>query len=60
MTNEFDQVALTVDLPEYHLKAGDVGVVVDIKPNGQQFTLEIFNFSGETITVVDVVGELIF
>ena len=54
MINEFDQVALTVDLPDYHLRAGDVGVVVDITPNRQQYTLEFFNFGGETIAVVPV------
>ena len=52
--NEFDQVALTVDLPDYHLKAGDVGVVVDITLNGKQYTLEFFNFSGDTVAVVPV------
>lgn len=54
MIKEFDQVALTVDLPEFHLKAGDVGVVVDITPNGRQYTLEIFNFQGATVAVVPV------
>lgn len=54
MINEFDQVVLVVDLPEYHLKSGDVGVVVDITPNGRQYTLEIFNFAGETVTVIPV------
>jgi hypothetical protein len=54
MIKEFDQVALTVDLPEHHLKTGDVGVVVDITPNGKQYTLEFFNFNGDTIAVVPV------
>jgi hypothetical protein len=54
MINEFDQVALTTDLPEYHLKAGDVGVVVDITPNGNQYTIEFFNFDGDTVAVVPV------
>ncbi len=54
MISEFDQVALTVDVPEYHLKAGDVGAVVDITPNGKQYTLEFFNFEGDTIAVVPV------
>ena len=36
MINEFNQVALTVDLPDYHLKVGDVGTVVDITANGKQ------------------------
>jgi hypothetical protein len=35
MISELEQVALTVDLPEHHLKTGDVGTVVDITPNGQ-------------------------
>lgn len=54
MINEFDQVALTTDLPEFNLMAGDVGVVVDITPNGRQITLEFFNFVGGTIAVVPV------
>ena len=54
MIKEFEQVALTIDLPDHHLKAGDVGTVVDITPNGKQYTLEFFNFDGETIAVVPV------
>lgn len=54
MIQEFDQVALTVDLPDFHLKAGDVGTIVDITPNGKQYTLEFFNFDGDTIAVVPV------
>ena len=54
MIKEFDQVALIVDLPEFHLKIGDVGIIVDITPNGKQYTLEFFNFDGDTIAVVPV------
>ena len=54
MIEEFDQVALTVDLPDFHLKAGDMATVVDITPNGKQYTLEFFNFDGDTIAVVPV------
>jgi hypothetical protein len=54
MIKEFDQVALTIDLPQFHLKAGDVGTVVDITPNGNQYTLEFFNFDRETVAVVPV------
>jgi hypothetical protein len=54
MIHEFDQVALTVDLPAFYLKMGDVGVVVDITANGKQYTLEFFNFDGETVAVVPV------
>jgi len=54
MIHELDQVALTIDLPDYHLKAGDVGTVVDVTQNGKQYTLEFFNFDGATIAVVPV------
>lgn len=54
MISEFEQVALTQDFPESGLKAGDVGTVVDITPNGKQLTLEFFNFSGDTVTVMAV------
>jgi hypothetical protein len=54
MIKELDPVALTVDLPAFHLKSGDVGVVVDITPNSSQYTLEFFNFSGDTVAVVPV------
>jgi Domain of unknown function (DUF4926) len=52
MIKELDEVALTIDLPDYHLAAGDVGIVVDITSDGQQVTLEFFAFDGHTIAVV--------
>jgi hypothetical protein len=54
MIHELEQVALTIDLPGLHLMAGHVGTVVDVTPNGNQLTLEFFNFDGETIAVVPV------
>ncbi len=57
MIKEFDQVALTIDLTEHHLIAGDVGTVVDITANGKQCTLEFFNFDGDTVAVVPVSPE---
>jgi hypothetical protein len=54
MIEEYEQVALTVDLPDEGLQAGDVGTVVDITPNGLQVTVEFFNFAGSTIAVVPV------
>ena len=59
MIKEFDRVALTTDLPEFHLQTGDVGTVVDITPNGKQYTLEFINFDGDTIAVVPVVAAAI-
>jgi hypothetical protein len=57
MIEEFEQVALTEDVPAFDLEAGDVGTVVDITPNGKQLTLEFFNFSGETVAVIPVQRE---
>jgi hypothetical protein len=57
MIEEFEQVALAEDIAEFDLKAGDVGTVVDIAPNGKQLTLEFFNFSGETVVVIPVSSE---
>jgi Domain of unknown function (DUF4926) len=54
MIEEFKQVALTVDLPAFGFEAGDVATVVDITPNGEQVTLEFFDFMGQTIDVVPV------
>lgn len=38
MIHEHDMVALTVDLPEYDLRRGDVGVVIDITSTGKEVT----------------------
>jgi hypothetical protein len=54
MITEFEQVVLVEDVPAHHLKAGDVGTVVDITPNKKQLTLEFFNFEGDTIAVVPI------
>lgn len=50
----YERAVLTEDLPAFSLKAGDVGTVVDITPNGRQLTLEFFNFAGDTVAVVPV------
>jgi len=54
MIRELERVALTVDLPDYHLKAGDMGTVVDITTDGQEVTIEFFTLDGETYAVVPV------
>ena len=50
----FTRVALSVDLPEYNLKSGDVATIVDSHSvSGKRgFSLEVFNAKGETITVI--------
>lgn len=54
MIEEHDRVALTVDLPQYHLKAGDLGVVVMIHGNHEAYELELFSADGRTLDVVTV------
>ncbi|GIX47640.1 MAG: hypothetical protein KatS3mg131_1851 [Candidatus Tectimicrobiota bacterium] len=64
MTSEniklYQRVALTTDLPQYHLRRGDVAVVVEHLPGtaatgGEDgYVLEVFNAVGDTIAVVIV------
>jgi hypothetical protein len=52
MIQEFEQIALVIDAPEYGLIAGDVGTVVDITTDGKGITVEFFDFVGKTLAIV--------
>ncbi|MDX2076677.1 MAG: DUF4926 domain-containing protein [bacterium] len=54
MIDEHKQAILTVDLPEYDLKAGDIGVIVHIYPDGHAYEIEFFTVDGHTVDVVTV------
>lgn len=54
MIHELDRIALTVDLPVYNLRAGDMGTVVDITSDGAEYTIEFFTLDGQTFAVVPV------
>ncbi|MCU0481606.1 MAG: DUF4926 domain-containing protein [Anaerolineae bacterium] len=54
MIQEYERVAITIDLPQVHLKSGDIGTVVDITSDGAEYTLEFFTLNGETYAVVPV------
>jgi len=54
MIKEHEQAVLTQDIPEYHLKAGDVGVVVHVYSSNEAYEVEFFTLSGETLDVVTV------
>lgn len=59
MTMElYQEVALTRDLPEYGLRAGDVATLVDFVPypsDGEEgCVLEVFNAIGESFAVIAV------
>ncbi|MFB8795295.1 MAG: DUF4926 domain-containing protein [Microcoleus sp.] len=54
----YQEVALTRDLPEYQLRAGDLATLVDFvsHPSGGEegCLLEVFNAVGESLTVIAV------
>ncbi|MFM7876229.1 MAG: DUF4926 domain-containing protein [Microcystis panniformis] len=56
MTKLYQEVSLNCDFPEYNLKKGDVGTLVNIVPHptgGEEgYVLEIFDSEGESIDVV--------
>ncbi len=52
MINELEQVVLTEDLPEHHLKAGDIGTVVMVHDEGAGYQVEFVALDGETVALV--------
>ena len=54
----YQEVALTCDLPEYNLRAGDIATLMDFVPHpshGEEgCILEVFNAVGESIAVIAV------
>lgn len=44
----FDGVALTGDLPEYNLRRGQVGTVIEILADGKAFEVEFSDRDGRT------------
>jgi hypothetical protein len=54
MIAELDSVALTMNLPEHGLAAGDVGAVVHVYNGGANFMVEFTTFDGSTVAVIKV------
>lgn len=52
MIKELDTVVLARDLPEHHLKRGDIGAVVDSYKEGNSFEVEFITGRGDTVAVV--------
>jgi hypothetical protein len=51
----YEDVILTVDLPEHDLRAGDVGTVVErhvIPGREDGYSVEFFDMTGQTVAVV--------
>lgn len=51
MISELDRVVLTEDLPEYQLKAGDIGTVVLVHRGEEGYEVEFIALDGETLAV---------
>ena len=52
MIRELDSVVLVRDMPQYRLKAGDVGAVVHVYRQGESFEVEFVSGEGTTVAVV--------
>jgi Domain of unknown function (DUF4926) len=57
MIGEFERVALTRDLPEEGLVAGDAGTVVHVYEGGKGYEVEFFALNGRTIAVTTVMAD---
>lgn len=53
MIRELDSVVLMIDLPDHHLKRGDVGTVVLVHDD-RGFEVEFVTLDGETMAVVSL------
>jgi Domain of unknown function (DUF4926) len=51
MPREHDTVALTRDLPQQGLAAGDIGVIVHVYSDGLAYEVEFVTLTGRTIAV---------
>jgi hypothetical protein len=57
MIKELDCVALTADLPEHGLAAGDVGAVVHVYEGGHFYQVEFTTYDGTTVAVAKVAAD---
>ena len=53
----FAVVALTVDLPEHHLRRGEVGTVVEVLADGAAFEVEFSDDEGQTTALLALLPE---
>lgn len=54
MIAEHERVILLVDMPQHHVQAGDVGVVVHIYHDQTAYEIEFFTLDGHTLDVVTI------
>lgn len=51
---ELERVALTQDLPEHGLSAGDVGMIVHVYGDHKGYEVEFVTFNGDLVALVSV------
>ena len=56
MIKELDTIVLTSDLPEFGLRAGDLGTVVLVHQHGG-YEVEFVTLDGETVAVISLTPE---
>ncbi len=56
MLKELDRAVLEVDLPDFGLKAGDIGTVV-LEHDGRGYEVEFLTLDGETLAVVSLASD---
>jgi hypothetical protein len=56
---ELERVALVEDLPEYSLKAGDIGMVMHVYRDQQGYEVEFVTLDGSLIGLVSLYPEQI-
>ena len=54
MIQELERVALTVDLPAYGLKQGDIGTVMLVHRGGDGYEVEFITLDGETVGILSL------
>ena len=54
---EFQDVALTVDIPQHGLKAGDLGTVVDISESRTTYAVEFVSLDKKLIAVLPLLEQ---
>lgn len=57
MIQQFDRVMLNTDLPEFGLRQGDVGTVVDIHGKHDGYEIEFISIEGEQIAVATLMPD---
>jgi uncharacterized protein DUF4926 len=56
MLCEADTVVLAIDLPQYRLESGDVGIIVLVHEHGG-YEVEFMTLDGETIAVTSLAAD---